>query len=122
MEALVFFHASFGQNAKIYNAFPHPFGLGFIDFGLHNYIAPSDPVFQSYPLSLPWQIAAAGKKTVQILPLNRVRWPELANFNDPEQAVELLEEIHAAFLRLCRLLLLGRRAWDGWRFAPYSAG
>lgn len=121
MEAFVFFHASFGQNAKIYTADPHPFGHSYANYGLHNYLAPGDPLENAYPLSLPYQIATAGKQTVCILPLNRVKWPELANLNPAEQAIELLEEIHAAYLRYAGLYFwvpnLGRLG-----IASFSAG
>lgn len=121
MEALIFFHASFGQNAKIYNRTPYPFGFDHLSFGFQNYLAPGDPLDQAYPLSLPFQIAAAGKQAALIIPLNRVAWPELGNINFGEQAVEILEEAHAAFLRFSGFYhwtpQLGRLA-----IASFSAG
>lgn len=121
MEALIFFHASLGQNAPIYNADPYPFGHAYIDHGLQSYLGPSDPLQNAYPLSLPYQIASAGKQAVTILPLNRVRWPELANFNHADQAVELLEEIQMYFLRRAGIYFqspnVGRLA-----LASFSAG
>ncbi len=100
MEALIFFHASFAQNAQIYNLTPYPFGLQQMSHGFESYLGPSDPLEEAYPLSLPFQIAAAGKQATLIIPLNRVAFPELANLNFGEQAVETLEEMHAALLRV----------------------
>lgn len=100
MESLLFFHASFGQNAAIYNTTPYPFGLEQIDNGLTKYLnPPTSPLRRVYPFGIPYQVAVAGKQTVTILPLNRVAFPELTNLNNGEQAAELFEEIHAAFLR-----------------------
>lgn len=121
MEALIFFHASFGQNAQIYNRSPYPFGFEHISFGIQNYLGPSDPLEQAYPLSMPFQIAAGGKQTVLINPLNRVAFPELANLNFGDQAAETLEELHAALLRVAGFYhwtpQLGRFA-----IASFSAG
>ena len=122
MESLLFFHASFGQNAPIYNRTPYPFGLDQIDHGFDSYInTQRNPLRYAYPLSLTAQIAAAGKRTVLLLPLNRVRWPELANLNDATQAVELFEEVQAAFLRF-----RGRHFWapnlGRMALASFSAG
>jgi len=104
MESLIFFHASNGQNAAIYNSTPYPFGLEQIDHGFISYLnAAKHPLRQPYGLGLPYQIAAAGKQTVLVLPLNRVAFPELTNLNTGEQATELLEEIHASFLRAAGL-------------------
>ncbi|MBC7897293.1 MAG: hypothetical protein H7066_17885 [Cytophagaceae bacterium] len=100
MESLVFFHASFGQNAAIYNQTPYPFGLKQIDHGFAGYLnTAAHPLRQPYALSLPWQMAVAGKQAVLVLPLNRVAPPELTNLNNGEQATELLEEIQVSFLR-----------------------
>lgn len=100
MEALVFFHASFGQNAPIYNKTPYPFGWNQMSSGLRKYLAPNpDPLMAPAPFSIPYHVAAAGKHCVAILPLNRVAKPELPNLNFADQAVEVLEEVHAAFLR-----------------------
>lgn len=99
MESLIFFHASNGQNAAIYNRTPYPFGKEQVDHGFDSYLNPSDPLIGAYPLNLPHQIRAAGKRTVLLLPLNRVAWPELPALSFPEQTIELLEEIQAAFLR-----------------------
>ncbi len=121
MEALIFFHASFAQNAQIYNLTPYPFGFQQMFHGFQSYLAPSDPLDDAYPLSLPFQIAAAGKQATLIIPLNRVAFPELANLNFGEQAVETLEEVHAALLRVAGLYhwtpQIGRLA-----IASFSAG
>ncbi len=99
VEFMMFFHASFGQNAAIYQTGPYPSAWSYTYYGFHRYLIASDPLRDPFSLGLPYCVAAAGKQAATLLFLNSVGAPELENLNDGDQFQSLLEEIHAYLLR-----------------------
>jgi hypothetical protein len=113
LQLLTFFHVSFEQNRPTYEQVPptpgapaseRHFRWPYIFFGLYNYLAAGDPFNSPFPLGLPYQMAAAGRHTALVLPLNNLPTrayaaPELANLNHGDQYHSLLEEIQCLMLR-----------------------
>jgi len=97
---LIFFHASYQQNAAVYQRDQgNPFGFEHVFHGFQTYTQLGDYARDSWPLSIPYSIKMAAKKTVMILPMNRLTSPELAELNNGDQFQCMIEEIQCMMLR-----------------------
>jgi hypothetical protein len=126
---LVYFHPNAAQNADTHYKGAYPFSFDFPFFGIMTYIrysrgiagqANPDPL-QNVPAvkGIPYQMDAAGKDLVLVLPVNRVR-SEVGVMLKPAPMEMLLKEIIAFMFRkkgVYRQSQIGRTA-----LASFSAG
>jgi hypothetical protein len=97
---LVYLRAGTNQNAKTYYKGVYPDSWDYVMLGLWQYLNyPVDPVVES-PMAkgLPYQIAAAGKRAVLVLPLPRVG-KEFGSLLGAANMQELLAELGAFMYR-----------------------
>jgi hypothetical protein len=130
---LVYFHAGMFQNSPRANPpgtnyegpgqKPYPFGFDYLFFGLWKYMNyQGDPLLSGgghYSKGIPYQVAAAGKDVVSILPESSVGF-EVGAFGDAESAHDILREIDAFMYRRAGIYTskgIGRTA-----LAAFSSG
>ncbi len=130
---LVYFHPTAAQNAGspdfIYSnplGGPYPFGFDFIFFGQWRYMNYIDDPLNGgdapFWKGLPYQMVAAGKPAVVVMPLNKVETTckEIERFSSAALIEELLLEIQAFKLR--RAGNFDRAGIGHLAFASFSSG
>jgi hypothetical protein len=97
---LVYFHANVSQNYPTYYAGAYPESFDFVYYGLWNYLNYRENPITAWPysLGLPYQVAAAAKPTVLVLPCSNVS-SEVGDFTSAESAASLLQGIAGFFYR-----------------------
>lgn len=122
---LVYFHAGVNQNAGSYYTHPqvgtYPFGFDYVYFGLWRYInyLGNPLTVDPYLKGLPYQMSAAGKNAVIVLPCSKVG-PEVGVLLDAASMEQTLREIQAFMFRWAGVYVppdLGRTA-----LASFSSG
>jgi hypothetical protein len=97
---LVYLHPAIGQAADDYAGFPYPFGWSYLFFiGVRDTMWLDDPMTKSPGAKgIAYQIAAARRKAVLVLPFNKLG-PDQGAALDPEELETYLREIQAFMFR-----------------------
>jgi len=104
----VYIHSGMGQNVVNGDYIgpglgTYPFGWDYLFYGLWRYMTfQGDPLLHDdgiYTKGLPYQVAAADKKIVMVLPENTATGGEAGVFRDAESVQDILREIDAFMYR-----------------------